>query len=367
LASGVAHDFNNVLAVIQGLASMVKETEGLDPDTLEAAGQMVEAAERGAGLTRQLLAFSRKQLVQPRELDLNEIITNFTRMLTRMVGVDVTVEVKCAPQLPLIRADVVMMQQVLMNLAINARDAMPKGGSITIETKPVTLIVGDPELEADAAPGTYVCLSVSDTGTGIPARLLPKIFEPFFTTKEPGKGTGLGLATVHSIAKQHGGWIRLHSQEGRGTTFRIFLPALVSPRSHSSPAALTASKGKETILIVEDEAPLRSLVRTVLRRQGYEVLEADSGAAALVVWEKHRDQIDLLLTDMVMPGGMSGKELAERLRETAPQLKVIYNSAYSADIFSKEMSVEEGVNFLQKPYSLRVLGQTVRKLLDRKS
>jgi PAS domain S-box-containing protein len=368
LASGVAHDFNNVLAVIQGLASMIKETEGLDPETLEAAEQMVQATDRGAGLTRQLLSFSRKQVVQPRELDLNDVVSNLNKMLTRMVGVDVALDLKPAARLPLVRADIVMMQQVLMNLAVNARDAMSGGGRITIETSSVMLEPGHPDLEPGAAPGLHVCLAVGDTGSGIPEDLLPKIFEPFFTTKEPGKGTGLGLATVHGIARQHGGWIKVQSQIGRGTTFRVFLPAIPPARTESPPAApaARASGSVETILVAEDEAPLRSLVCTVLRRQGYRVLEADSGPAALELWRRHRDQVDLLLTDVMMPGGISGKELAMRLLADAPKLKVIYNSAYTTEFFDQGIEVIEGVNYLQKPFSLSLLVQTVRAALNRK-
>jgi PAS domain S-box-containing protein len=369
LASGVAHDFNNVLAVIQGLASMIKDTDGLDADTIEAADQMVQATERGAGLTRQLLSFSRKQVVQPRELDLNDIVSNLTKMLTRMVGVDVALDIKPGAQLPLVRADMVMMQQVLMNLAVNARDAMPGGGRITIETNSLMLDRGHPDLDPEAPPGRYVCLAVGDTGSGIPENLLPKIFEPFFTTKEPGKGTGLGLATVYGIARQHGGWIKVQSQPGRGTTFRVFLPAIApAPTGTPQAASPTGPSGRaETILVAEDEAPLRSLVCTVLRRQGYRVLEADSGAAALELWRQHRDHIDLLLTDVMMPGGMSGKELALRLLAEAPKLKVIYNSAYTTEFFDQGIEVLEGVNYLQKPFSLVTLVQTVRAALERKA
>lgn len=369
LAGGVAHDFNNILAVIQGLASTIRDTPGLKTDLWDAADQMVQAAERGAGLTHQLLAFSRKQVVQPRDLDLNDVIANLTKMLKRMLGPEIELTVHSAPGLPLVHADVVMMQQVLMNLAVNARDATPQGGTLTIATSTVKLDAADPELNVDAAPGTYVCVAVSDTGCGIPAELLPKIFEPFFTTKEPGKGTGLGLATVFGIVRQHHGWLRIQSQVNHGTTFRVFLPALVTPTPVATPAIPPARTpgDAETILVAEDELPLRSLIRNILTRHGYQVLEADSGPAALDLWRKHEGRIDLLLTDMMMPGGMSGHDLARQLLTSSPDLKVIYNSAYSPEVFRQGLVVEEGVNYLQKPYSLTALLQVIRAALDRKS
>jgi two-component system cell cycle sensor histidine kinase/response regulator CckA len=261
----------------------------------------------------------------------------------------------------------------LMNLAVNGRDAMPGGGQLLIETKAMTLDKNHPDLGRAAAPGEYVCISVVDTGTGIPENVLPKIFEPFFTTKPPGKGTGLGLATVYGIAEQHGGWIKVESKVGQGSKFRVFIPAMISEKPVApapapvATASTPTSRKMETVLVVEDEVPLRSVVRNILNRHGYQVLEADSGPQALEIWQKRAGKIDLLLTDMMMPGGMSGKELAERLLAEAPELKVIFNSAYSNDVFGNNLGVQEGVNFLQKPYSLATLINTVREVLAREN
>ena len=369
LAGGVAHDFNNILAVIQGLASMIRLGPGLPADVLDAADQMVQAADRGAGLTRQLLSFSRNQVTQPRDLDLNELTTNLLKMLRRMLGVDVELDFRPARGLPLVHGDAVMMQQVLMNLAVNARDAMPRGGRLTIETGAVDLTRGDAELVPETPPGRYVCLSVADTGCGIPAEVLPRIFEPFFTTKEPGRGTGIGLATVHGIVRQHQGWIRIQSRVGEGTTFRIYLPMVRPTPSPVSPASSSMRPplaGTETILVAEDELPLRGLIRNVLTRHGYRVLEAGSGPEALEIWRQHRGHIDLLFTDMMMPGGLNGKELAEQLLVEAPQLKVIYNSAYAPEIVLGERRDWTPANFLHKPYSLLAMVKLVREVLDQK-
>jgi CheY-like chemotaxis protein len=333
----------------------------------EHAQEIVDAAERATTLTRQLLLFSRKQVMQATDLDLNAVVSNVTKMLQRILGADISLRAETGPGLPLIHADPGMIEQALLNLAVNARDAMPGGGRLTISTD-LRIVdgkdaVGNPE----ASAGTYVRLSVSDSGSGIPADILPRIFEPFFTTKEPGKGTGLGLASVYGIVKQHRGWVDVESEPDHGATFRIYFPAaerVVAP-APPTPLAAPLHGGSETILLVEDEQAVRQMVASALTRTGYRVLQAVSGAAALGVWRDHKDEIDLLLTDMVMPDGVSGPELAERLAAERPDLKIIYTSGYSAELTASMLSLEEGVNFLQKPYRLRKLTQTVRDRLDK--
>ena len=367
LAAGVAHDFNNTLTVIQLHASLLKAKPDSSPELLESAGEIEKATERAANLTRQLLLFSRRQTMQPRDLDLNQSINDMTKMLRRTLGEDIQVQFKFALQPLFIHADAGMLDQVLMNLAVNAHDAMPKGGLLVIETSAAEF---DESVRAHAPlarPGSFVCLSVSDTGCGIPPEILPRIFEPFFTTKDIGKGTGLGLATVYGIVQQHQGWIHIYSEVGHGTIFRIYLPRLAAKSGQDSgQSELTAVRGgKETILLVEDEVALRSSMHKALSQLGYHVLESVSGVETLKVWEQHRKEIDLLLTDMVMPGGMTGKDLAARLLNENPKLKVIYTSGYSIDVVGRNFPLEEGVNFLAKPFGAHRLAQTVRNCLDR--
>jgi PAS domain S-box-containing protein len=365
LAGGVAHDFNNILTVIQGHTSLLTMHK-LPVEANESAQQIGVAAERAANLTRQLLTFSRRQIIQPRNLDLNEVVNNMTKMLRRLLGEDITLQVNYASSLPFVNADPGMMEQILLNLSVNARDAMPKGGRLFVNTSVVKMDEALARQIPSAAAGDYVCLTVKDTGRGIPPEVLPRIFEPFFTTKDVGKGTGLGLATVYGIVQQHHGWIDVTSKPDKETVFQVFLPAVAPQiKSRSAPSPEPEIRGgKETILVVEDETPLRVLVRSVLQRYGYKVLEADSGVDALPVWEEHRDQISLLLTDMVMPKGVSGRELAERLRGEKPDLKVIYSSGYSLAVVGSDMVLQEGLNFLQKPYHPRKLAQAVRDCLD---
>jgi CheY-like chemotaxis protein len=337
------------------------------PDSLgDSANQISVTAERAATLTRQLLTFSRKQLTQMAQLDLNEVVSNLAKMLQRILGEDIHLNVSFSPVAPAIHADAGMIEQLLMNLAVNARDAMPRGGKLTVQTDTVRIDDGASKTHADAAPGEYVRLSVIDTGEGISAENLPRIFEPFFTTKEVGKGTGLGLATVYGIVKQHRGWITAESEAGAGATFRVFLPLVMKPAPTEPKAAARASMpgGTETILLVEDERPLRAIVRGILERLGYRVLEAQSGLTALEVWRKHRHEVALLFTDLVMPDGMSGRELAESLRKDAPGLRVIYSSGYSAEVVGRSLNLQEGVNFLQKPYRHDKLALAVRQALD---
>jgi two-component system, cell cycle sensor histidine kinase and response regulator CckA len=365
LAGGVAHDFNNMLAVIQMQAAMLKEDERLSESQLDAATEIENAAERAANLTRQLLLFSRRQAMQFRPHDLNEIIASIHKMLARILGEDVDIQFKPGAGILSIHADAGMMDQVLMNLTVNARDAMPDGGRLTIETTAVELDDAAAAQLPQARPGLFVCLSVSDTGCGISSEIMPQIFEPFFTTKGVGKGTGLGLATVFGIVQQHHGWINVASAVGQGTTFHIYLPRETKPpeKSTAQPAAAPVPAGQETILLAEDDDLVRSSVQRILIRLGYQVLTAASGLNALHVWRQHHAEIKLLITDMVMPDGMNGKELARRLLAENPKLKVIYTSGYSPDFANKNFQLPPDIHFLPKPFDFAKLGQTVRAVL----
>ena len=304
---------------------------------------------------------------QPAHLNLNQVVGNMTKMLQRILGEDIALRSDYSPVLPLVFADAGMIEQVLLNLAVNARDAMSVGGQLVIATASKTIGQECTQQNPAAAPGQYVCLSVSDTGCGIAPGNLSHIFEPFFTTKEIGKGTGLGLATVYAIVKQHRGWIEVDSQVGKGTTFCIHLPVAreISAKQNTTAVIPELPRGNEVILVVEDEQAVRLLVGNLLQRCGYAVLSAVSGIDALNLWKQRKDGIQLLLTDMVLPDGMMGRELAEKLKGEKPQLKVIYTSGYSASVVGKGPSLVEGVNFLQKPYHPQNLAQTVRDCLDR--
>jgi len=366
LAGGVAHDFNNILATIQMQASLLKCDEILSPEQDELADEIGEAVQRAAALTRQLLLFSRKEIMREADLDLNQSIQSILKMLRRTIGEDIQTQLKLAAQPMLLHADPGMMDQVLLNLAVNARDAMPKGGQLVIETSGVEFDEQAASHSANIRPGPFVCLSVSDSGCGISPENISRIFEPFFTTKEVGKGTGLGLATVFGIVQQHRGWINVSSEVGQGTTFRIYLPrqAELSGKKSSETTFTSLPGGKETILLVEDDSALRAIVHTSLSRLGYQVLDAADGIKALDVWKAHRNEIRLVLTDMVMPGGMNGIELGAQLLKENPQLKVIYASGYSAEVAGKDFPLQEGVNFLTKPFQRSKLAQVVRAMLD---
>jgi PAS domain S-box-containing protein len=367
LASGVAHDFNNILAVIQLQAGVLKSETGLTAQQQEHATDIEKAVERAANLTRQLLLFSRKQAMQPRDLDLNESVSSITKMLQRILGEQIQMQFKLAPQPMLVHGDPGMMDQVLMNLTVNARDAMPQGGQLLVETCAVEFDDVTAVQSAQARPGAFVCLSVTDTGCGVPPEILPRIFEPFFTTKEIGKGSGLGLATIFGIVQQHQGWINVYSEVGRGTTFRVYLPRLLKTTDtpDTSWVSLAAiAGGNETILLVEDDAALRGVVQISLSRLGYRVIEAADGAAALNLWKRHRAEIRLLLTDLVMPGGMTGRDLAGQLLAQEPKMKVIYASGYSPEIGSAGFALTEGVNFLSKPFEVPKLARAIRQCLD---
>jgi two-component system, cell cycle sensor histidine kinase and response regulator CckA len=365
LAGGIAHDFNNLLTAIGGYSEMsIRQLQAEDPlrHNLE---EIKKAGDRAAALTRQLLAFSRKQVLQPKVLDLNSIVSEMEKMLRRLIGEDLELGTALDPELGSIKADPGQIEQVIMNLAVNARDAMPAGGKLTIETENVTLNEGYAEQHLAVAPGAYVMLAVTDTGTGMDEKTKTRIFEPFFTTKEVGKGTGLGLSTVYGIVKQSGGNISLHSEVGRGTTFKIYLPLIDegAPEYKRSPEPEESLKGSETILLAEDEEIVRNLLRDVLKRYGYQVLEATNGGAAFLICERYEGAIHLLLTDVIMPE-MSGRDLENRLRQLRPEMKVLYMSGYMDDSIVQHGIIDSAIPFLQKPFTTEALARKVRAVLQ---
>jgi nitrogen-specific signal transduction histidine kinase/CheY-like chemotaxis protein len=363
LAGGVAHDFNNLLAVIMGYASLLSDEE-LPAGAKNLVGHIYTAGEKAANLTRQLLTFSRKKEIKLSPLNLNSVIANVTKMLGRIIGEDVRLHCSYSPNLPSIQGDDGMMEQVLMNLAVNARDAMPKGGELTISTAVQTLSPDDLPAIPEVQPGDFVRLTVRDNGCGMSPEIKERIFEPFFTTKEVGKGTGLGLATVFGIVKEHQGWVEVESEVGAGAAFKLFFPVYSQPvAAADSRPAYAVRPGNETILVVEDDHAVREMTKRILARHGYHVLEATSGTQAIAVWEKHKHQIRLLLTDIIMPGGIAGPELARELKSRDPKLKVIYSSGYSA---YSPSTLEQGDDaiFIQKPFDPRQLAESVRRSLD---
>jgi PAS domain S-box-containing protein len=371
LAGGVAHDFNNMLAVIRGNAELLlMYGEQHTAETREGLTHVVEASERAANLTRQLLTFSRKQVMQPQPLVLNEVIANLTKMLNRVISENIDLQCHYAALLPYVQADTGMMEQVILNLVVNARDAMPQGGQLRVATEQLSLDEAHARVNPKARAGEFVCMMVSDTGTGIAPEVLPRIFEPFFTTKEVGKGTGLGLATVYGIVQQHQGWLEVSSQVGEGTLFKVFLPAIPTPARLAAAAEAEAEVrgGNETILLVEDDHVVRLTTRRILESKGYRIREATSGREALEVWQSHAEEIALLLTDIIMPGEMTGRDLAERLCGQRRGLKVIFMSGYSAEVLgtNTEFIRRTRSQFLQKPCSSRTILETVRRCLDEK-
>lgn len=366
LAGGVAHDFNNILAAIMMQSDLALQLVDDSSEARELLADIKTATERASNLTRQLLAFSRRQVLQTRVVDLNDVVTSLTKMLGRILGEDIDLRLKLHPHPLLTRADAGMLDQVLMNLVVNARDAMPAGGRLTIETSERQLTAEPGSGLPEASGGRHICVSVTDTGTGIAQRHLSRIFEPFYTTKDPSKGTGLGLATAFGIVKQHGGLLTVDSVEGQGTAFQVLLRS-TEEDGDAAPAlpVRTAERGGgETVLVVEDDATVRQLTRRTLERAGYHVLEASDAVEALRIWDKHQGTIDLLMTDIVMPEGIDGRELAERLYVRNPRLRVILTSGYSAGIAGRELSLPPGHAFLQKPASPQALLDSVRRCLD---
>jgi two-component system, cell cycle sensor histidine kinase and response regulator CckA len=366
LSGGVAHDFNNLLGVIIGYSEFLQETVKEPEQVRVSIDEILKSGKRAASLTRQLLAFSRQQVLDLRVLDLNAVVADMEKMLRRLIGEDIELSTKLEPSLGRVKADQGQIEQVIMNLAVNSRDAMPSGGKLTIEAR---------NFEMDEAfvrkypypvqTGSYILLSVSDTGCGMDAATQAHIFEPFFTTKEKGKGTGLGLSMVYGVVKQSGGYIDVASETGVGTTFLIYLPrvqdVIETDRPRSGP--VSRATGSETVLVVEDEVSLRTLTVDVLRQAGYTVLQANTGAEALEVSEAHQGAIGLLLTDVVMPG-MSGRELAERLSPVRPAMKVLYMSGYTGQTIGERAVLDPGSLFLQKPFTREVLRDKVREALE---
>ncbi|HKI24990.1 MAG TPA: ATP-binding protein [Candidatus Sulfotelmatobacter sp.] len=367
LAGGIAHDFNNLLMVISGYSEFLLERLGAEPQLRGPAQEIASAAERASSLTRQLLAFSRKQMLAPRIVNLNDVAGENLKMLTRMIGEDIDLVMVPGQNLWAVRADAGQIDQVIMNLAVNARDAMPSGGKLTIETSNVTLDEDYVRIHAPLRPGEYVMIAISDTGAGMDAETQSHIFEPFFTTKGT-KGTGLGLSTVYGIIKQSGGYIWVYSELDKGTTFKIYLPRVVAAGEPAAqvvePVEISkAEPGTETILVVEDEANLRYLARQFLEKQGYKVIEAADGAVAMQIAVAHEGMIHLLLTDVIMPG-MNGRELAQRISEIRPNIKILYMSGYTENVVGHNGMLDAGVRLLQKPFNLRDLRSKVREVLD---
>lgn len=365
LAGGVAHDFNNLLTVINGQTELSLRRLNEDDPVYRKLEAIKDAGERAAALTHQLLAFSRKQILQPRVLDLNQVIFETNKMLKRLLGEDIDLLIGLTPDLGKVKADPNQIEQVLMNLSVNARDAMPLGGKITIETDNVYIDKEYASHHFSVRPGQYVVLAVSDTGCGMDTETQAHIFEPFFTTKEVGKGTGLGLATVYGIVKQSGGNVWVYSEVGRGTTFKVYLPCVESPVEESRAGVQDAKPptGTETVLLVEDEENVRNMTKEILQESGYQVLEAKHGQEALLVAGQHLGPIHLMLSDVVMPQ-MSGRELAARLSPIRRDMRVLYMSGYTDDAIVHHGVLDEGMAFIEKPFTPNALAHKLRQVLS---
>jgi PAS domain S-box-containing protein len=365
LAGGVAHDLNNLMTVVTGYSQLLRQALPQEDPMREDLEEISKAGDRASGLVGQLLAFSRRQMLQPRILDLNEVVTDMEKMLRRVLGEDIDLETRPGSDLCRVKVDPGQMEQVIMNLAVNARDAMPKGGNLTIETANVLLDDAYARTHASVKPGPYVMLAVSDTGTGMDEGTRARIFEPFFTTKEKGQGTGLGLSTVYGIVKQSGGEIWVYSEPGQGATFKVYLPAEEegeAPFQRKETGELPLH-GTETVLVVEDSEEVMELVVKILAEKGYHAMAARDGGEALRICEAHAGSIQLMVTDVVMPG-MSGRELAESLKGTRPEMKVLYMSGYTDNAIVHHGILDAGVDFLQKPFTPQALAQKVREVLD---
>jgi len=365
LAGGVAHDFNNILTAIVGYTDLLSAEVSGNDRQLEDLEEIRKAARRAAALTRQLLAFSRKQVLELRNIDLNHVVLNLDKMLRSLISENIELKTDLADDLAAARADPNQIEQVIMNLAINARDAMPDGGTVMIETRNATLDDAYAAQHVSVIPGDYVMLAVSDTGCGMDERTKSRIFEPFFTTKPAGRGTGLGLSTVYGIVKQTGGNIWLYSEPGKGTTFKVYLPAIAAlPADIGKVApAEAAPRGAGTVLVVEDDEQLRRLTHRALDAQGYTVLVADRGGTALDISRRHKGDIDLLLTDVIMPD-TNGRKLAETIRAARPGLRVLYMSGYPDGAIASHGMLEPGVAYLAKPFTTEAITRKVREVLE---
>jgi PAS domain S-box-containing protein len=368
LAAGIAHEFNNLLTVIQGHAGLLRGNRIEARCAAESAERIFQASQRAASLTRRLLGFSRKQPVVLKSVNLSGTVQNLQKMLAQMIGERHTLELQCAPDLPPIRADESNMEQVVINLVLNARDAMHEGGAIRLDTRLALVDEAHAREHLEARPGDFLCLTVSDTGCGMTGEVLNRIFDPFYTTKEIGKGTGLGLSTVHAIVEQHQGWIEVETQIGRGSAFKVYFP--VSPQASASASsadsgasAVPVAGAGEVVLVVEDEAIVRSTAKLTLEQAGYRVFDAADGREALVVWERCPARVDLLLTDMVMPNGLSGRDLAKELEARDPRLRTLYMTGYNSDAVHEGVVLRPGINFVPKPYDSATLLKAVKRCL----
>jgi two-component system cell cycle sensor histidine kinase/response regulator CckA len=361
LAGGVAHDFNNLLMMVGTQAQLMAMDDGMSAESRDGVNEILDAVKRASSLTQQLLTLSRRKVIEMEDMDLNESVAHTAKLLRRVIAEDIPLDVRYAPQPLPIRADQGMLEQVLINLAVNARDALGPGGQIRISTSMQVVDAGLKNMP-HAREGSFACLTVTDTGSGIAPDVLGRIFEPFFTTKDVGKGTGLGLATAHGIVAQHAGWISVDSTPGKGSAFRVYLPLAVAPRvvATNGKRAGEPTSAPETVLLTEDEEGVREVLLKGLRQMGHSVLSAHNAGAAVAQFEKAAGQVDVLITDIVMPGGMNGWDLARELRSRKPELRVIAMSGYSSGVSRPGGSYLEDLTFLQKPFTLENLAEAMR-------